>query len=171
MLTAPDGFRIPSMPHTQQFLLPNVHHEREQLFNAATAYGTGSGVVFHGTQCARLFLILSEGLKNMSGTQFQANGAASGPGVYCADEQYTSWSYSGATGQSWKNSTLSNMQVMLGCELKGYTPAGVHVITDDARLLVRYVFLLPAGYQTPVRAHVEPAMSVAFAKLRSGLLT
>ena len=171
MLSAPDGFRIPSMPHTQQFLLPNFHHEREHLFNSATAYGTGSGVVFHGTQCSRLFSILTDGLRNMSGTEYQMNGAASGPGVYCADEQYTSWSFSGTTGQSWRHSALSNMQVMLGCELKGYTASGVHVIKDDTRLLVRYVFLLPPGYQTPVRAHVEPAMSVAFAKLRSGLLT
>ncbi|RSM12113.1 hypothetical protein CEP52_002589 [Fusarium oligoseptatum] len=51
MRSVPSGFMIPSMPQTQQFLLMNSHHEREQAFEAhlgATA-SAGSGPVFHGT--------------------------------------------------------------------------------------------------------------------------
>ena len=174
MLTAPDGFRVPSMPNTQQFLMLNSNHEREQLFNALPGSPGGSGVVFHGTQVSRLFLILTEGLKLMSNTAFMMNGSARGAGIYCGNDQGTSFPYAGTTGQSWRNSALGNMKIMLGCELAAYTasnPTGAYLVTDQNRLLVRYVFLLPQGYQCPPRHYVEPAMKTAFANLRSGLLT
>jgi hypothetical protein len=170
MLTAPDGFRVPGMPNTQQFLMLNSNHEREQLFNAQPGSRGGSGVVFHGTQVSRLFLILTEGLKLMSHTAFMLNAAAMGAGIYCGDDQGTSLPYAGTTGQSWRNSALSNMRIMLGCELATYTARSVHLVTDQNSLLVRYVFLLPQAYQPPPRHHVEPAMSTAFANLRTGLL-
>jgi hypothetical protein len=174
MLTAPDAFRVPSMPNTQQFLMLNSNHEREQLFNAQLGSRGGSGAVFHGTQASRLFLILAEGMKLMSNTAFMLNGMALGAGIYCGHDQGTSLSFAGNTGQSWRNSVLGNMSIMLGCELAAYatpTSGRTHLVTDQNRLLARYVFLLPQGYQPPPRRHVEPAMGTAFANLRSGLLT
>ncbi|KAH0537287.1 hypothetical protein FGG08_005912 [Glutinoglossum americanum] len=171
MMTAPDGFRIPSMPNTQQFLILNSNHTRERLFNEQQG---ASGVVFHGTHASRLFLVLTEGLKVLSNTAFMLNGAAAGPGIYCGDEQAASVVFAGSMDQSWSNSALGNMKIMLGCELAAYAAPlqwGAHVVTDQNKLLVRYVFLLPQTYQSPPRHHVEPAMSTAFAKLRSGLLT
>ncbi|KAI9786207.1 MAG: hypothetical protein M1839_007617 [Geoglossum umbratile] len=174
MLTVPDGFRIPSMPSTRQFLIVNSNHGRERLFNQQPGAQGGSGVVFHSTHASRLFLVLTEGLKVMSGTQFMLNGAVSGPGIYCGNDQASAIPYAGSTGQSWANSALGNMRIVLGCELAAYTPpiySHAHVITDQNRLAVRYVFLLPPGYQPPPRHHVEPAMMTAFTALRSGLLT
>lgn len=174
MLAAPDGFRVPSMPNTKQFLMLNSNHDKEQLFKAQLGSQGGSGVVFHGTTISRLFLILTEGLKVMSNTPFMQNGAALGAGIYCGNDQRASLSFAGNTGQSWRNSALGDMSIMLGCELAAYTApssGGAWLVTDESRLMVRYVFLLPQGYQTPPRHHVEPAMSTAFAKLRSGLLT
>lgn len=174
MLAAPDGFRVPSMPNTKQFLMLNSNHDKEQLFKAQPGSQGGSGVVFHGTTISRLFLILTEGLKVMSNTPFMQNGAALGAGIYCGNDQRASLSFAGNTGQSWRNSALGNMSIMLGCELAAYTApssGGAWLVTDESRLVVRYVFLLPQGYQPPPRHHVEPAMSTAFAKLRSGLLT
>ncbi|RSL75636.1 hypothetical protein CEP51_010682 [Fusarium floridanum] len=176
MRSVPSGFMIPSMPQTQQFLLMNSHHEREQAFEAhlgATA-SAGSGPVFHGTSISRLFLILSTGLKNVSNTALMRHGAASGPGIYCGDEQETSLAYSQAIGNSWSNSAIDQqMRVMLGCELAKYPTANTptHVVQDETRVLVRYVLLLPANYHTPPRRHVVPAMSTAFALLRSGRAT
>ncbi|KAF8862362.1 hypothetical protein BDZ45DRAFT_200175 [Acephala macrosclerotiorum] len=173
ILSAQSSFRVPSMPNTQQFLMLNSNHEREALFNAQ-APTTGNGrVIFHGTQVSRLFLILTEGLKVMSNTPFMLTGAARGAGIYCGDDQGASFHYSGVTGPSWKNSTLGNMRVMLGCELASSGPSSLgnyHVVTDENSLLVRYVFLLPANYQSPPRHHVEPAMNITYANLRSGTL-
>lgn len=173
MLANPDGFRVPSMPNTQQFLMLNSNHEKEQLFKAQPGSQGGSGVVFHGTTISRLFLILTEGLKVMSNTPFMQNGAAFGAGIYCGNDQRASLPFAGNTGQSWNNSALRNMSIMLGCELAAYTAptSGVWLVIDGSRLVVRYVFLLPQGYQPPPRHHVEPAMSTFFATLRSGLLT
>ncbi|RSL50993.1 hypothetical protein CEP54_011659 [Fusarium duplospermum] len=174
--SVPSGFTIPSMPQTQQFLLMNSHHEREKAFEThlgATA-SAGSGPVFHGTSISRLFLILSTGLKNVSNTPLMRHGAASGPGIYCGDEQETSLRYSQTIGSSWSNSALDQqMRVMLGCELAKYPTANTptHVVRDETRVLVRYVLLLPANYHTPPRRHVVPAMSTAFAMLRSGRAT
>jgi hypothetical protein len=162
------------MPNTKQFLILNSNHERERLFNAQPGSQQGGGVVFHGTQVSRLFLILTEGLKVMSNSAFMLHGAAAGPGIYCGDNQATSLGFAGNTGGSWRNSALGNMRIMLGCELAGYAPprqGNAHTVADQNRLLVRYVFLLPQGYQAPLRQHVEPAMSTASARLRSGLLT
>ncbi|KAM6530468.1 hypothetical protein FALCPG4_008596 [Fusarium falciforme] len=174
--SVPSGFAIPSMPQTQQFLLMNSHHEREKAFEThlgATA-SAGSGPVFHGTSISRLYLILSAGLKNVSNTPLMRHGAASGPGIYCGDEQATSLGYSQAIGNSWSNSVIDQqMRVMLGCELAKYPTANTptHVVQDETRVLVRYVFLIPANYHTPPRRHVVPAMSTAFAMLRSGRAT
>jgi hypothetical protein len=169
MISAPTNHKIPSMPNTIQFLMPNSSHDREKAY-AAHSGGVVGQVVFHGTQASRLLPILSDGLKVMSGTTFQLNGAASGVGVYCGDDPATSLGYAGSTGQSWRNSMLRNMRVMLGCEMAGYgTFRGYHVVNPDDRLIVRYVFLLPTAFQAPPRRHVDQAFSTAFAGLRSGM--
>jgi hypothetical protein len=172
MMTAPDGFRVPSMPNTQQFLILNSNHEREQLFNQELG-ALGSGVVFHGTHVSRLFLVLTRGLRVMSNTPYMINGAAYGRGIYCGNDQAGSLGFVGTMGHGWRNSELRNMRVMLGCELAAYTPPprNAVVIDNENRLLVRYVFLLPQGYQAPPRHHVAPAMMTSIATLRSGLRT
>jgi len=178
--SAPGGYVIPSMPQTQQFLLMNSHPERERAFAAHLGASAGSGPVFHGTHISRLFLILATGIKNTSNTPFMWHGAVSGPGIYCGDEQLTSWPYSKAIGSSWRNSAINQqMRLMLGCELAKYPAANTptHVVGDESRVLVRYVLLLPANYhappqrQCPPRRHVAPAMGTAFAMLRSGRAT
>lgn len=174
LLSAQGSFRpVPSMPNTQQFLLLNSNHEREALFNAKTAASGSGRVIFHGTQASRMFLILTEGLKVKSNTPFMLTGAARGNGIYCGDDQATSLNYSGGTGTSWRNSSIRNMRIMLGCELATTAPSAhgsYHVVTDENSLMVRYVFLLPLTYQCPPRHHVEPAMSSTYARLRAGTL-
>ncbi|ORY17008.1 hypothetical protein BCR34DRAFT_584065 [Clohesyomyces aquaticus] len=164
--------KVPSLgTGTEQFIMLNSNHETERAFG--THLLSGSTAVFHGTRPSRLFPILVDGLRVADHT-LQLNGAAYGAGIYCGDDPRTSWGFSGTTGQSWSRSTMKNMHVMLGCELAPATPGNhgtVHVITDATRLLVRYVFLLPPSFQPPIRVHVEPAMTTAFAKLRSGLST
>jgi hypothetical protein len=99
------------------------------------------------------------------------HGTTYGPGIYFGDNQNTSFNFAGSTGQSWRHSELGNMKVMLGCELAAYAPnphGSKHMVTDEKRVLVRYVFLLPE-ITSPQRYHVESAMQVAFVMLRSGI--
>jgi hypothetical protein len=174
ILKARGNFRVPSMPNTLQFLMLNSDHEREHAFNTKRA-GKGSGrAAFHGTGVLRLFRILSEGLKVMSGTEFQASGASFGNGIYLAEEQNISLGYAGSTNKSWKNSALKDLRVLLGCEVATDLPpppGQYHVIADEKSVLVRYIFLIPQGYGAPPRRHVEPAMTSTFTNLRSGGLS
>jgi hypothetical protein len=173
IVKTPRGFSVPSMGEkTKQLLMLNSLPGRERLFNAQLDSQSGTGVVFHGTQASRMFLILTEGLKVMTNTAFMLHGAAGGTGVYCGDDLGTSLPYAGTMTECWRNSKVGNMRTMLGCELTGYSsppPSNFHIISDSNRLLIRYIFLLPSDFQTPPKHHVAPAMMTAFTKLRSGL--
>lgn len=172
ILSAPTDWRIPSLgTNTHQFVLLNPSPENERAFSARYAAGGGSTVVFHGTRASRLFPILGNGLRVATGPD-QLNGAAYGEGIYCGHDPQTSWTFAKSTGNSWRNSTLKNLNVLLGCEL---TPANhpthgtIYVVRDEDRILVRYVLLLPQSSQVPARNHVEPGITSGIAKLRSGL--
>ncbi|KAI0127151.1 hypothetical protein BJ170DRAFT_581465 [Xylariales sp. AK1849] len=173
ILSAPAGFVVPSMPGAIQFVMPNNNHEREEAFNAQAGARNSSGVVFHGTPIARLWPILTGGLKVMSDTNLMIHGASHGAGVYCGEEPSMSLNgYSStSTGQSWANSSLRNLKALLGCQLAGYTAAsqGYHVVSDANRLVVRHLFLVPVHFQCPIRAHVVGAMTTANAAFRTGL--
>jgi len=172
ILSAPDRSKIPSMgTNVKQFLLVNSNQEREQMFATNYTPAASSAVVFHGTHVQRLFPILCDGLRVANGG-LRINGAMYGPGVYCGDAPSLSLSYAGPTGQSWTNSACSNLKVLLGCELApatATTHTNTHVITDESRLLVRYVFLLPLNWTAPPKHHIEPAMTTVYTMLRSGL--
>jgi hypothetical protein len=173
LLSAPTGFVVPSMPGTIQFILPNSHHEHEQVFNAQPGAQNSSGIIFHGTPMTRLWSILSGGLKVMSNSPLMIHGASHGSGVYCGEEPSASLGYSNSNGQSWTNSALRNYKPLLGCQLAGYTASsrGYHVVADANRLIVRYVFMVPLNFKGPIRAHVVGAMTMANSAFRSGLLT
>ena len=106
----------------------------------------------------------------LSNTPLMAHAAASGKGIYLADEPSTSWSYTSSSGAGWAASAFRNCRVLLGCELAGggTSSNGIHVIADASRIMVRYIFLCPANFKPPEARHVVPAMQTTFASLRSG---
>jgi hypothetical protein len=167
--------RIPSLPQgTHQFLLANSTPEHETAFTThLTTANPLTRVLFHGTSLDRLFAITCQGLRVLSNTHLQAHGAASGAGVYCAEEPSTSWSFSGTTQNNWAQSQFRNFRVLLGVENAGPSVGnyGVHVVRDPTTLCVRYIFFIPAGVSTaPTAAHITPAMLSVFSSLRSGAL-
>lgn len=181
-LTAATGqLRIPSLPGAHQFLLASAPPELELAFaaNMVTTAGT-STVLFHGTSLDRLHAILCQGLRVCSGTALQRNGASWGNGVYMAEDPMTAWGYAktaasgtGGANTGWKGSAFHDLRVLLGCELSGATApavAGIHVITDPSRLMVRYLFLMAPTARMPIAGHVVPAMQSVFASLRSGAI-
>jgi len=90
---------------------------------------------------------MRQGLKNMSGTSGQVNGAAYGNGVYLAEESSTSFGYMRYT-QGWKNSTIGTSDI--GClalcevvnhpDLKGQ-PNPYYVVANDQLIQTRYFFV------------------------------
>lgn len=171
--SAQGAVRVPSLPAgTHQFLLANHSPEHEAAFSRHITYNATTRVLFHGTSLERLFAITCQGLRVLSHTPLQAHGAASGAGVYCAEEPATSWAYCAGQGNNWANSQFNNFRVLLGLENAGPGVGhGVHVVQDASTLCVRYMFLIPAGTAAvPMAAHITPAMTSVYASLRSGAL-
>ncbi|KAF2095056.1 hypothetical protein NA57DRAFT_79545 [Rhizodiscina lignyota] len=168
LTSATHGLRIPSMPNVHQFVLANAAPGLESAF--ATNFATyGSTVLFHGTSLDRLYCILREGLRVVSGTGLQQHGATSGHGIYLADEPSTSTGYFGSAS-SWRGSAYQNVGVLLACEYAGppSRSIGIQVVTDPSMVIVRYVFLCPHGFVAPMRKDIVPAIEIACSSLRSG---
>jgi len=171
LVSATGKMRIPGMPiNTHQFLMASAAPELESAF--AAKMGTlPTRVLWHGTSMERLYAIMCEGLKICSNTPLQLHGAASGSGIYTAEEPVTSWGYATHPGPNWARSSFSSVRVLLGLEAAG--PAvgkGVHVVRDASTLMVRYVFLVPINGTIPAAATVAPAMLSAYNSLRTGIL-
>ena len=154
-----------------QFLLVNATPELETAFANAVVDKTAEPIIlFHGTSLDRLYSILRNGLRVQSGTSLQRHGAASGPGVYLADEPVTAWGYATASAGSWPASDCKNCSVVLGCELAGAKPhpgSPIQVVTDPNRLAVRYVFILPSNASMPAAANIRIPMASMYRNFRS----
>ena len=179
LATASGKLRIPSLPPgTLQFVLANASPIKELGFHTDFNDNTQlSKVVFHGTSLDRLYPILHQGLKIMSGTALQAYGAASGAGIYLADEPSTSWIYTNhasTTRANWSRSAIKSGRILLGCELTGTSTAGrsgIHVITKESSVMVRYIFVVPPETTVlPIANHLTSSMMSVFNSLRSGAL-
>jgi hypothetical protein len=165
--------KVPNMPvGTHQFVLANAGPRLESDFlNKFPTRNAKTSVLFHGTTFDRLPAILAQGLKVCSGTSLQRTGAAHGKGIYMAEEPVTSLTYS-AQATSWRNSGLANMRLLLGCEVVvgagRSVSSGIHLVTDEMGVMVRYIFLLTGGVSAPIANHVVPAMASGMNALRTG---
>lgn len=172
LATATGLLKIPNLPPgTHQFVLANASPKLEQTFVSKIQWTKReTTVLFHGTSLDRLPAILSQGLRVCSGTLLQRTGAAHGKGIYLADDPATSFYYS-PVNLSWKNSGLSNMKLLLGCEVLGAgnrVSGNIHVISDMESVMVRYIMLFTKDARLPIRGHIEPAMASGMKALRSG---
>lgn len=170
--TATGLCKVPNMPvGTHQFVLASASPALESDFNSKLPRpNSKTTVLFHGTSLDRLPAILAQGLRVCSGTSLQRTGAAHGKGIYMAEEPATSMSYAPST-ISWRNSGLSNMRLLLGCEVVGEARSvskGIRLITDDKSVIVRYIFLLRSNATVPIANHIVPAMASSMVALRMG---
>ena len=179
IVSASGTMRVPSMPGVHQFLVANAAPGLEKAF-AAQMGSLPTRVVFHGTSLDRLYSILCHGLQIYSGnSSLQRHGASYGRGIYVADEPVTAMGYahpyiSRGTGNGWNSNTFNNVSVLLACEALGNistgVSSGIHVIPNPNLLILRYIFLMPPGFNGPPASHIVTAMTSVFSSLRSGSL-
>lgn len=172
LATATGLLKIPNLPvGTHQFVLANASPSAEKAFVSKIQWTKReTTALFHGTSLDRLPAILAQGLRVCSGTPLQRTGAAHGKGIYLADDPATSFYYS-PTSLSWKNSGLTNMKLLLGCEVVGAgnrVSGTIHVVSDVESVMVRYILLFTREARVPIRGHIEPAMASGMKALRSG---
>jgi hypothetical protein len=138
--------KIKNLPTgTHQFVLANASPALEAAYiSRLPKPSSQTTVLFHGTSLDRLPAILAKGLIVCSGTSLQRTGCVYGKGIYMAEDPSVSFSYA-PVNSTWRNSSLANMRVMLGCEVVGKgrsVTSGIHVITDEASVMVRYIFFV-----------------------------
>jgi hypothetical protein len=171
--TATGVCKIPNLPWgTHQFVLANASPRLESDFmSRLPRVNIKTTVLFHGTSLNRLPAILSQGLRVCSGTSLQRIGAAHGKGIYLASEPNQSINYS-PTVLTWKNSGLTNMRLLLGCEVLGNAHKevtnGIHLVTDPASVMAKYALLFPVDSRVPTANQVIHSMATSMRKLRAG---
>lgn len=119
--------------------------------------------LFHGSPMHSWYPIVKNGLKVMSGTEFQANGAAYGNGIYLSDQFSMSLGYSSRhhnniyfniNGDKKNNNNkciVGVFEIAGGIEQHRKTP-GIFVVGDDKIMLLRYLVVIkgelqPSHYQ------------------------
>eukprot|EP01080_Neovahlkampfia_damariscottae_P012442 gene12442-6194_t len=103
----------------QYALLSSTPEKEEKFLAAKKKYG--SFYAWHGSALSNWHAIMRNGLKNMSGTAGQRNGAAYGSGVYLAADSGTSFGYMQYT-RGWKNSGFgsNNIGCLALCEVANH---------------------------------------------------
>jgi len=142
-----------------QYVLVSDHPQKDHAFRqlraeAAKRKGnSGSFYAFHGSAAGNWHCILRIGLKNYSNTDKMSAGAASGPGIYLANNAQTSFSYM-KQGQAWEKSTFGEgISCIALCEIIDHrkdakttikeTGGNVYVVQDENLITTRYFFVYP----------------------------
>jgi hypothetical protein len=99
--------------------------------------------LFHGTPMHSWYPIVKNGLKVMSGTEFMANGAAYGNGIYLSDQFTMSLGYSSRSYNSNNKdrSIVGVFEIAGGTEPHKKTPS-IFVVSDDKIMLLRYLIVI-----------------------------
>jgi ubiquitin-protein ligase len=119
--------------------------------------------LFHGTPMYSWYPIIKKGLKVMSGTEFQANGAAYGNGIYFSDSFQFSLGYSqnrSIVSQSYGNPNPNTKSVSdakkektvvgvfeINDDIEKYKKTtNIYVINNDKIMLLRYLIVVEKGF-------------------------
>jgi poly [ADP-ribose] polymerase 6/8 len=111
----------------------------------------GTYFAFHGSSMENWHAILRQGLRNLSGTDLQRNGAAYGSGVYMAKDSSTSFGYS-RVGRSWSNSKFGTSTLLCLAIAEVAKAPGVpttanpyYVVADDRQIMTRFFLFYPGA--------------------------
>ncbi len=107
--------------------------------------------LFHGSSMYSWYPIVKNGLKIMSGTALQANGAVHGPGIYFSDSFEMSLGYSSrgfTSSKTFPYNVVSVFEILQDTVQYKKAP-GIFVITDDSVLVLRYFVLVKNGTKLP----------------------
>jgi TusA-related sulfurtransferase len=158
MVKIPPKRRIPEFKTEHQFvMLAGTDPERRVQFNEWRAQYS-SYFAFHGSAAENWHSILRNGLRNLSGTDLQRNGAAYGSGVYMAKDAATSFSYS-RVGSNWGHSKFGSSSLLClaiaeVCKGPGVplVPNPYYVVREDKFIMTRFFLFYPGNSSENVLA-------------------
>ena len=114
--------------------------------------GMSRKFLWHGTPAERFHTILHHGLKNLSGTRLQKNGAAYGHGIYFAPDSTTSFCYMETYSNKYRKSILgSSISVIIIAEVlsdkfKVESSGYCYVIKEEERVNFRFLIVNPKEF-------------------------
>lgn len=122
-----------------KFIGFNYSYEIESTFKK-------ENFLFHGTPLYSWYPIIKNGLRIMSGTEFQANGAVYGSGIYLSDSFQFSLGYSRDCHQ-YTNTNNKTKRVVgifeINDDIEKFKKASsIYVINDDKIMLLRYLVIV-----------------------------
>jgi len=92
--------------------------------------------LYHGSRCENWYSIMRNGLKNMSGTLWQVNGARYGSGIYCAASTATSVPYTNIPYR-----IMAVLETSKDPNVWQREP-GVYVIPNGDDVIIRYILVM-----------------------------
>jgi len=167
IVSVPMELRLTGLGTRHQFVMLCAPPERQKRFDELRKE-YGSRFLWHGSRPENWHAILRSGLRNMSGTTMQLNGAAYGSGIYLATDAATSLSYSGmgaahrgsaanepslmlAAAESASNAFLAgnDLKLLALCEVADTDGIRKHghiwVAPDENCVVTRFLFAFPNG--------------------------
>ena len=102
--------------------------------------------LFHGSQMHSWYPIIKNGLKVMSGTEFQVNGTAHGHGIYLSDQFSMSLGYSGMINN--KSPTIVGVFEIAGGIEQHKKSANIFVVSNEQIMLLRYLIVINGTLQS-----------------------
>ena len=107
-------------------------------------FSKSNETLFHGSNICNWYYIFREGIKSMSGTALQANGAAYGNGIYLSDDYNVSFGYSSVKG-NFNNNVTGIVQVLEPKSKYKKTSHYVVPASDETKLLLRKIIVKKSG--------------------------
>jgi hypothetical protein len=109
-------------------------------------------ILFHGSSIHSWYLILKNGLVNLSGTKLMANGAAYGNGIYLSDSLLFASGYS--RGTAGYNTVIGVF--LLNDDLEKYkkTPS-IYVVADCSKLILKSLIIYGPGHERGYITEIE----------------
>lgn len=153
LLEGSGRFKCFDDPSVMQVMVSPTSLLEEGIFRDKCAQ-RGSQFLFHGSKLENWNQIVTTGLKVMSGTPHEQNGARLGTGIYLSDDPCQSWRYSGSD-----NGTF----VLAICQVLGKHVAaqdrfsGIFVVKDESLVRVRFLIVVKPG-SGDKRLRSEPIM-------------
>ena len=144
-ISLPKSLQVPQFPSTNQFLALLSSPSAEAEFRARKTKHQ-SIWLWHGSGGERWHSIVRNGLRNLTGTALQANGAALGEGIYFAPDSNTSFGYVREVPNKYKASALgSTIRPIALCEVaktSGLKSHGwAYTLTDEQSCIVRMLII------------------------------
>ena len=143
-----------SSQSVQIWKITHPFYVEKQFADKSTGHTNPNCYLFHGSNSGCWYSILRNGIKVLSSTSLQKNGAAHGPGIYVSDSYNFAMGYSlKATDSKTNTNCVVGVYEVLGDKAQYYKAPNIYVIPTHESCLLKYLIV---GKPSPVQIQPQP---------------